>query len=459
MTEYSKKKSQSSPLPRILIVDDEEKMRHLLSIMLERKGYAVSQAGDGEEALDILDQQTFDMIISDIKMPRMDGTELLEKIKEMQIAVPLVFITAFATIDSAVDAMRQGAADYITKPFEESRILLTLERTLHLSRVMSENRELRQQLQHAQQQDELIYTSNAMKSLMELAERVAQTDSAVLICGESGTGKELLAKYIHRMSSRRDKRFVPVNCAAISAGLVESELFGHEKGAFTGADRKAEGKFEYASGGSLFLDEIGDLPLEAQAKMLRALQEKRIQRVGGNREIPVDVRFICATNRKLNQRVDTGDFREDLYYRINVFPLQPPPLRERREDILPLCEYFLQRMGASSMKPDESAVRILTKYDWPGNVRELANAVERAVILAGNSRKISGDIFSFLNTGERVSQTPGEFRLPPEGIMLEELEQDLVRQALEMSNDNQSAAAKLLGLTRAKFRVLMKQIQ
>ncbi len=444
-------------IPQILIVDDEKKMRHLLSIMLERKGYAVSQAGDGQEAWDMISQKAFDMVISDIKMPRMDGLQLMGKIKEQQMPCPVVFITAFATVDSAVDAMRSGAADYITKPFEEARILLTVERTLKLSRVLSENRELKQRLNHAEKKDEIIYASAAMKSVMELAQRVAQTDSAVLISGESGTGKELLAKYIHRRSSRSEKRFVPVNCAAISANLVESELFGHEKGAFTGADRKAEGKFEYASGGTLFLDEIGDLPLEAQAKMLRALQEKKIQRVGGNEEIPVDVRFICATNRKLAQRVEEGEFRQDLYYRINVFPLYPPPLRERMEDVIPLCQYFLKRMESANLKLDETAIHVLMKYSWPGNVRELANALERAVILAGNAGKISGETLSFLNTSSLPCQNQSEYRLPPEGIVLEELENDLVRQAMEMAGSNQSAAAKLLGLTRAKFRVLMKQ--
>ncbi|MGE0083285.1 MAG: sigma-54-dependent transcriptional regulator [Desulfococcaceae bacterium] len=463
MNEYSKSISRNpyptAPSPQILIVDDEKKMRHLLSIMLERKGYTVAQAGDGLEAWEMISQKSFDMVISDIKMPRMDGIQLLARIKEQQMPCPVVFITAFATVDSAVDAMRSGAADYITKPFDEARILLTVERTLKLSQVLSENRELKQRLKHAEKNDEIVYVSQAMKSVMELAQRVAQTDSAVLISGESGTGKELLAKYIHRMSLRGEKRFVPVNCAAISANLVESELFGHEKGAFTGADRKAEGKFEYASGGTLFLDEIGDLPLEAQAKMLRALQEKKIQRVGGNEEIPVDVRFICATNRKLAQRVEDGEFRNDLYYRINVFPISSPPLRERMEDVIPLCEYFFKRMGASSLKLDETAMRVLMKYSWPGNVRELANAVERAVILAGNTGKITGQTLSFLDTAPASASCPvqGNFRLPPEGVILEELENDLVQQALEMSDNNQSAAAKLLGLTRAKFRVLMKQ--
>lgn len=435
-------------------------MRHVLSMMLERRGYRVSRAGSGVEALDLLMEDPFDMVISDIRMDGMDGLALLEEIKAKQILAPVVFITAHATVESAVEAMQMGAVDYITKPFEDSRILLTVERTLRLSRVLHENRELKHRLQRAEGRHEIVYASKAMARLMELADRVARSDSAVLISGESGTGKELIARHIHRMSPRCDRRFVPVNCAAISAGLVESELFGHEKGAFTGADRRAEGKFEYASGGTLFLDEIGDLPLEAQAKLLRALQEKRIQRVGGNEEIPVDVRVICATNQEIPRRLDAGEFRQDLYFRINVFPIEPPPLRERIEDIEPLARFFLKRLGtgaAVSLEP--SALHALAGYSWPGNVRELANAIERAVILAGDSGRITEETLSFLSHPKNCASTAdsGPFVLPAGGIDLEAVENDLVRQALDLAGGNQTAAAKLLGLSRAKFRVLLKQ--
>ncbi len=444
-------------MSRILIVDDEARMRHLLCLMLEGRGHAAEEAGDGAEALNMLRRDHFDMVISDIKMPRMDGIELLRKIQEETILCPVVFITAFATIDSAVDAMRQGAADYITKPFEEERIFLTVERTLNLSQILNENRELKRRLRRGEPKEKIVYVSEKMASVIDLAQRVAQSDSAVLISGESGTGKELIARYIHRMSSRYDKRFVPVNCAAISANLVESELFGHEKGSFTGAERKAEGKFEYASGGTLFLDEIGDLPLEAQAKLLRALQEKRIQRVGGNAEIPVDVRVICATNRILVEHVDTGEFRKDLFFRINVFPIQPPPLKERMEDVVPLANHFLQKCSAEKVKLEESAVRALSSYEWPGNVRELANAIERAVILAGESGAITQETLSFLKSGSECKPDEGAFTLPAEGLLLEELENDLVKQSLYLTENNQTAAARLLGISRAKFRVLMKQ--
>jgi DNA-binding NtrC family response regulator len=444
-------------MTHILIVDDEERMRYLLSRMLESKGYRVSQAGDGVEALEMVEQDAYHMVITDIKMPRMDGLELLEQIKPLNI--PVVFITAFATIDSAVEAMRAGAVDYITKPFEEERILITVERTLQLSQLMSENIELKQKLRKAEAPGEVVYVSEAMASVMDSASRVAKSDSGVFISGESGTGKELLARYIHHQSTRGSNRFVPVNCAAISSNLVESELFGHEKGSFTGANKRTEGKFEYASGGTLLLDEIGDLPLEAQAKLLRALQEKKIQRVGGNQEIPVDVRVICATNRRLTDLVETGQFRKDLFFRINVFPIHLPTLEERKDDIVPLSEYFLKNLEMFVPPPrlDETAVQCLLNYSWPGNVRELANALERAAIHCGHTGVITGKALSFLTVSPLQPTSQDRFQLPAGGIDLEELEDELVRQAVERAGNNQAEAARLLGVTRGKFRTMMKQ--
>lgn len=445
-------------MAHILVVDDEERMRHLLSIMLTRKAHRVEQAGDGVEALEMLESTPFDMVITDIKMPRLDGTGLLKKVMEMDIPCPVVFITAFATVESAVEAMRLGATDYITKPFEDSRILLTVERTLNVSRIMAENKDLRRELEDIVGGEKIVYESREMSEIMDLASKVARSDSAVLISGESGTGKELLARFIHNTGRRKEKRFVPVNCAAISPNLVESELFGHEKGAFTGAVRTTIGKFGYAVGGTIFLDEIGDLPLDAQAKLLRALQEKKIQRVGGNEEIPVDVRVICATNQNLRGLVEKGTFREDLFFRVNVFPIRPPPLRERRQDVLPLAKHFLSRLGRTpDVQLTEGAVRLLMEYNWPGNVRELANVMERGVILAGGDA-ISAHTLSFLrrDTGQGNGDTG--FSIPSGGISLEKVEEDLVRQALETSGNNQTAAAKLLGLTRAKFRVLLRRV-
>jgi DNA-binding NtrC family response regulator len=373
----------------------------------------------------------------------------------------VVFITAFATVDSAVDAMRQGAVDYITKPFEEDRILLTVEKTLGLSRLMAENRELKNEIRRVAGSDEIVYASPRMAEVMDLARMVAETDAAVMIGGESGTGKELLARYIHAGSPRRKERFVTLNCAAISPSLVESELFGHEKGSFTGAVQKSLGKFEYAHKGTLFLDEIGDLSLEAQARLLRALQEKKIQRVGGNEEIPVDIRFVCATNQSLEENVKKGKFREDLFFRINVFPVNLPPLRERKDDAILLARHFLARLegGQAVTELSSGALRVLREYTWPGNVRELSNAMERAMILSRGTKKITAETLSFLDATRSQSPVPAGFRLPPEGVSLEEIERDMVRQALEVCHDNQTAAAKLLGLTRAKFRVLLNQIK
>jgi len=443
----------------ILIVDDEPRMRHLLAIMLERKGHTTNQASDGQEALNMIMVNPYDMVISDLKMPRLDGIGLLNEIVKMDCPCPVVFITAFATVDSAVDAMKKGAADYITKPFEEERIILTVERTLRLSRILIENRELKEEIKKLSGLEKIVYQSEKMQTVMELASKVAKTETAVMLAGESGTGKELIARFIHHASQRAGARFVPVNCAAISPNLVESELFGYEKGAFTGANTKTQGKFEYASGGTLFLDEIGDLPQDAQAKLLRALQEKKIQRVGGHVEIDVDVRIICATNQDLNMLVEKSEFRQDLFFRVNVFPILPAPLRERKEDIIPLSMHFIHVMAKGREIPlTDGAMRVLLDYNWPGNVRELANAIERAIILSTDQGGITSDTLSFLrikrNRHENMENT---WRIPPEGISLENLQQDLVKQSLEIANHNQTSAANLLGLTRAKFRVLMKQ--
>lgn len=445
-------------MAKILVVDDEQKMRHLLSIMLSRKGYQVDEAEDGLVALNKLIEGSYDLIITDIRMPRMDGHQLLKKIKENNIQCPVVFITAFASVESAVEAMQEGVVDYISKPFEEDRILFTVERTLSLSKIMAENRDLRQELKQVTGEENIIYQSPKMTEVIELACQVAIEDSAVILYGESGTGKDILARFIHRLSDRNKCRFVPVNCAAIPQGLVESELFGHEKGAFTGADKRAIGKFETASGGTLFMDEVGDLPLEAQAKLLRVLQDKKIQRVGGTKEIPVDVRIICATNQDLEELVKAGKFRSDLFYRINVFPIELPPLRERKEDIAPLSEHFVKRLNkGTNIKLSDQAIQVLKKYSWPGNVRELNNVLERACILARKSGLITQETLSFLKPSVQLTGNNHHFKLPEEGIYLEEIEMDLVKQALDQTDHNQSAAARLLGLTRSKFRVLHKQ--
>ncbi|MEJ5365525.1 MAG: sigma-54 dependent transcriptional regulator [Desulfosoma sp.] len=446
-------------MARILVVDDEKKMRHLLSMMLENRGHTADQAEDGREALDRLSQRPYDLVITDIRMPHLDGRELFREMKNLGMDIPVIFITAFATVESAVESLQDGVVDYISKPFEEERILATVERTLNLSRILEENKDLRNELRRMSGSEEIIFRSEAMKRVVDLVKAVAEEDTTVLIRGESGTGKELLARFIHNMSPRHRKRFVPVNCAAIPQGLIESELFGHEKGAFTSADRRSLGKFETASQGTLFLDEIGDMPLDAQAKLLRVLQEKKIQRIGGQTEIPVDVRIVCATNQDLEGLVQEGRFRADLFYRINVFPIELPPLRDRLEDVPLLARHFAGKFFESQdMEITPGAMDLLVKYTWPGNVRELANVMERACILAKKSRRITAEHLIFLKPSAGGESDGGaSFKLPAQGINLEILEMELVEQALAMANNNQSAAARLLGLTRAKFRVLYRQ--
>ena len=446
----------------ILIVDDESKMRHILKIMLSLEGHNVEGAKDGETALAMVRERAYDLVISDICMPRMDGLALLDHIQAMEVPCPVIIITAYATIDSAVKAMKKGAVDYITKPFEESQIILTIEKALGVSKILTENRELKEELNRAIGDADMVCVSRVMEHLLEAAQKVAaKADTAVLITGESGTGKEIVARFIHQNSPRAQRRCVTVNCAAITANLVESILFGHERGAFTGADRRKQGFFEYASGGTLFLDEIGDLPLEAQAKLLRALQEKIVQRVGGNEPIEVDVRVVCATNQDLGSLVKQGKFRSDLFYRVDVFPLHIPPLRERMEAIVPLAEHFMRKFRERlSERPllTQGAKRTLMDHAWPGNVRELANAVERAVILAGEE-PVTTEHLSFLRTGTVRTGTVEAWKLSPCGLSLETLERDLIRQALEMTDNNQSAAARLLGLTRSKLRTRVKQLE
>ncbi|MCA1787343.1 MAG: sigma-54 dependent transcriptional regulator [Desulfobacteraceae bacterium] len=345
----------------------------------------------------------------------------------------------------------------MTKPFDEARILLTVQKAMNLNHLIVENQEMKAAMARDRQAHDLVFASQEMKQVVALAENVATVDTAVLILGESGTGKEVVANHIHKKSLRSENRFVPVNCAAISPNLVESELFGYEKGAFTGAAVRTRGKFEFATGGTLFLDEIGDLPLESQGKLLRALQEKKFQRVGGNEEIPVDVRVVCATNRNLEQMVNQGRFRQDLYYRINVFPIGIPPLRQRKEDIDPLARYIIKTFAfGKDHELTDGACKKLREYTWPGNVRELANVLERCLILTRDTKTITAETLSFLRVVQNTRQVT--IQLPAGGIPLQKLQMSLVQQALQAAGNNQTTAAKLLGLSRSKFRVLLKNM-
>lgn len=448
----------------ILIVDDEPRMRHILRIILEEAGYSVKEAANGLEALGIISRHPCGVVFTDLKMEGMDGVELLRRIKETNPETPVVVLTAFGSIESAVEAMHEGALDYITKPFEEEKILITAERSLKFYRLAEENRNLKEAISSSFDFSNIVTNSPAMLNVLKEAALVSKSSqTTILLTGESGTGKELLARTIHYNSARRNGKFVAFNCAALSPGLVESELFGHEKGAFTGADRRKIGKFEVANGGTIFLDEIADLSLEAQAKVLRVIQEREFERVGGTESIKVDVRLIAATNQDLKKKVEKGEFREDLYYRINVFPLHLPPLRERKEDIILLAEFFMKRFKNELGRPEayltEEAKRILLQQKWPGNVRELENAIERAMILSPNGL-IDKNQLSFLSSDKEENIKSGtEIDLTAGGIDLEALEKSLVMKALEITNNNQSAAARLLGLTRSKLRSRLKNLQ
>ena len=433
----------------ILVVDDEEKMQHLLSIMLVRQGHSVDRAGEGLTALEMIKANPYDMVISDIRMPGMDGMELLSAIKELDIPCPVVFITAYATVDSAVESMRQGVVDYITKPFDEERILLTVERTLGISRLMAENVELKNELQEIAGGHEIIYQSEKMSRVIEHARRVAASDTAVLITGESGTGKEIVARFIHESSPRRKARFVPVNCAAISPQLVESELFGHEKGAFTGADRRTKGKFEYADAGTLFLDEIGDLPLPLQAKLLKYLDDSEVLRLGGVKARRIDCSVIAATNRNLENQVRKRRFRKDLYYRLNTFILKIPPLRQRPEDVFELVHILLgrynRRYGVNKRILPEG-LQALQEYGFPGNVRELKNLVKKAVVM-NEENDIDGAVLQTLRV---MPPSPGRKDDPPKSAYpgsltksLQHYEREILQQTRAQCRSTREMAAAL----------------
>ncbi|MEA2059170.1 MAG: sigma-54 dependent transcriptional regulator [Thermodesulfobacteriota bacterium] len=450
-------------MAKILVVDDEERIRQILKIMLKSQGHDIDEAFDGMDAYEKLEQDFFDLVISDIRMDRLDGKGLLEKIKENDMGCPVVFITAYASTESVVEALRLGASDYLVKPFEEENVKLSVERALGMGRVLTENRRLRQSLKN-ESEKKAVFASSAMKAVEDMTLKVAGSDTTVLITGESGTGKEVVANLVYHASSRASGRFVAVNCAAISENLVESELFGHEKGAFTGANQKKEGKFEYADGGTLFLDEVGDLPFNAQAKLLRAIQEKTIQRVGGNREIPVDTRLVCATNQDLERMAMEKKFRQDLYYRLAVFPVNVPPLRERKEDIIPLAHHFITKFTHREKIKGEVLTRAagkkLSQYSWPGNVRELANVIERILILKSGAFPITSDDLKFISVSSGdYDYNENLFKIPPTGIDYDEIQKNIVQQSLDMTAGNQSSAARLLGLSRARFRTLSKLLE
>ncbi len=434
--------------PSILLIDDDDSLRRVMEYSLAEAGYRIQAAASGEEGLRLLEKEIFDAVVTDITMPGMSGMEVLARVHERDERLPVVVITAYGTIESAVLAMRKGAFDYITKPFNRDELRLTLDKALRMRRLEKENAELRAEVTDRYRFESIIGVSEKIKEVLVLAGRVASSSASVLITGESGTGKELLAKGIHYNSSRSEGPFVAVNCAAIPENLIESELFGHVKGAFSGAVKDREGKFESAAGGTLFLDEIGDLRVDLQAKILRALQERQVDRVGGNRPIDLDVRVIAATNKDIERAVKEGGFREDLYYRLSVVTLHTPPLRERRDDIPLLIDHFLKKYNpGAEPRFDAGALSAMKAYGWPGNVRELENVIERACVLK------RGDVMTLADLPEKLKKekTAVEniiLNLPDDGISLEDLEKSLIVKALERHRGNQTRAAEYLGITR-----------
>jgi two-component system, NtrC family, response regulator len=431
----------------ILIADDDESLRRIIEYNLSNKGYRIFLADDGEEALNIFKSEDVDIVITDIKMEKVDGLELLEEIKRLKSNALVIMITAHGSIETAVKAMKLGAYDYIIKPFDRDELQIIIEKAQNLQSLMSENIRLRQELADHFSLDNIIGASSKMKKIYDMVARVAQSDSTVLLQGESGTGKELIARAIHFNSSRANKPFITVNCSAIPETLMESELFGHVKGAFTGAIKDKSGKFEAAGGGTIFLDEIGDIRKDLQVKLLRVLQEKSIDKIGATQDFNVDVRIIAATNIQLETAIDEGKFREDLFYRISVIPILLPPLRERKDDIPLLVQHFVGKHGGKDCKMLPEVLDILKRYDWPGNVRELENIIERAIVLKKKDNVIAPeDVPDHIKRKQSSSQMSLE--IPDEGLKLEEVEKALIINALNKSGQNQTRAAELLGISR-----------
>jgi len=432
----------------ILLIDDDDSLRRVMEFSLTEAGHTVQTAASGEDGLRLFEKGNFDAVITDITMPGMSGMEVLAKVRQRVPTIPVIIITAYGTIESAVEAMKQGAFDYITKPFNRDELRLTLEKAIKMRRLEKENVELRAEVTDRYSFESIICSSEKMKEVLDLAGRVAASDASLLITGESGTGKELLAKGVHFNSRRANGPFVAVNCAAIPEALIESELFGHVKGSFTGAVRDKEGKFELADGGTLFLDEIGDLRIDLQAKILRALQEREVDRIGGGKPVSVDVRVIAATNKDIERAVKDGTFREDLYYRLNVITLFIPPLRDRKEDIPVLSGHFLKKFNTEAdVRMDASALSVLTAYGWPGNVRELENVIERASVLKRGLLITREELPEKLKK-EKMGVEGIILNIPEQGISLEELEKKLIIKALEKHKGNQTRAAEFLGITR-----------
>ncbi len=452
----------SSRTAKILLVDDDDSLRRVLEFQLDEAGFSVHAVSDGRQALELFADQEFDCLITDWRMPKMTGSQLVQQATAINSEVPIIVITAFGDVDVAVEAMRGGAFDFITKPFNRQDILLTVEKSLKYGAALAENRRLRRQIHEESRIENVIGSSDGMRQVFDIVERIAKTNVTVLIQGESGTGKELVAKGIHYSGPRKDQPFIAINCAAIPESLIEAELFGYKKGAFTGAAGESKGKFEEANGGTLFLDEISSMPIMSQTRLLRVLQEQEVTRLGETAPRKIDVRIIAATNEDLESLIKENKFREDLFYRLAVVPVTIPPLRDRREDIPILTEYFAARSAAKhDIKPpkiDRDVFKIFFDHPWMGNVRELENLVERMVVLSDSDRLSADDIPANVKS---PAQSNGDlwFSLPAEPINLEDIERNIIRASLARHEGNQSQTAKYLGITRSALIYRMQKFE
>ena len=438
-------------MKKIMVVEDESTLREGIVTAFQDRGWYVFSAANGEEALQRLEQEAFELVVTDYQMPGVNGIEVLKRCKQLSENTVVLMMTAFGTVESAVEAMRCGAHDYILKPFDLDELELKVERALEHRRMLAKIEAYDREM-IIPRFENIVGESSQMKAIFKTIQKVARSNATVMILGETGVGKELVAQALHRNSVRSEQPFVKMNCAALHENLLESELFGHERGAFTGADRQRIGRFELANGGTLFLDEIGNMSLSTQAKVLRILQEREFERLGGSQTIRVDVRLIAATNLNLEDAIREGGFRDDLYYRLNVVSVQVPPLRERREDIIPLAKHFIDKAAAEIKRDvrgiDPGAVRLMNRHTWPGNIRELQNTMERAVLMSEQPYIRQEDLHLFTD-GQAGAQTGNgmNLRLPPNGIDLEELEKMAIIEALRINNWVQKDAAKFLGIS------------
>src|SRR5579862_7784988 len=445
----------------ILVVEDEAKMRRLLELQLGEEGFQVHSAPDAETGLQLLVREKPDLVVTDLRLPGMSGLEFLQAVKRSNAALPVVVMTAYGTVESAVEAMKVGASNYVTKPFSLSEMRMVIHKELDVRNLREENRSLREALGKRYSHPNIVARSPKMQEVLALVERVAPTNSTVLLGGESGVGKDLIGRAIHEHSQRSAGPFIKINSTAIPENLLESELFGYEKGAFSGATGSKPGKFELADKGTLFLDEIGDVPGAIQVKLLRVLQDREFERLGGTKTHKVDVRLVAATNRDLRAALEEGTFREDLYYRLNVVAIDIPPLRDHKEDIPPLANYFLERYAKESAKNitaiTPEAMKRLVEYHWPGNVRELQNIIERGVALSSGTTLDAADIY--LDDPAKRSSAPGSSPyVLPSGVTLEQWEDETIREALRHANGNKSQAARALGLSRNALRYRLSKL-